>query len=322
MQVFNLTLTQMLNMFAIILVGFVLKKMKILPDGSDTVISRLGTYICVPALAMSNQIANCTPENLVANYRLMIYSLFIILAAIGISYLLVGFFVKKDSPDKAERYKRQVFKYALTFGNYGYVGNFLALSIWGDEMLYKYLMFTFIPGIFCYAWGMYILIPKSENSPGIWKNLVTSLRKPPFMGLVIGMLLGLTGAGKYLPGFVTKALGDLGSFMGPCGMLLAGIVIGGYNFGELIKNKKVYAVSLLRLIVIPAIFVILLKLIKADSDVILLTLIAFAAPLGLNTIVYPAAFGGETKTGASMAMISHILSIITIPIMYMIFLGI
>ena len=47
-----------------------------------------------------------------------------------------------------------------------------------------------------------------------------------------------------------------------------------------------------------------------------MTLFAFGTPLGLNTVVFPAAYGGDTSTGASMAMISHTLCVITIPIMY------
>lgn len=39
----------------------------------------------------------------------------------------------------------------------------------------------------------------------------------------------------------------------------------------------------------------------------------------LNTIVYPAAYEGDTKTGVSM-MISHTLSVITIPLMYLVFI--
>ena len=317
MQVFNLTLTQMLNMFAIILAGYIIKKLKILPDNSDKVISRLGTYIFVPALAMGNQIKYCTTENFVNNFRLMLYSLLVIIIGLVLAYLLVGIFVKKSVTPNA--YSRQIYKYALTFGNYGYVGNFLVLGIWGEEMLFKYLMFTFIPGLVCYAWGIYILIPKSENSPGVLANLKNGLLKPPFMGLVIGMILGITGLGKYLPSFLHTALSNAGNCMGPCGMLLAGVVIGSYKFGDLLKNKKVYLACLFRLVIIPALFSLILKAIGADKEIIVLSLVAFAAPLGLNTIVYPAAFGGETKTGASMAMISHALSVITIPVMYLIF---
>ena len=55
---------------------------------------------------------------------------------------------------------------------------------------------------------------------------------------------------------------------------------------------------------------------KADKQVLVLTLFAFGTPLGLNTVVFPAAYGGDTSIGASMAMISHTLCVATIPLMY------
>jgi predicted permease len=51
-----------------------------------------------------------------------------------------------------------------------------------------------------------------------------------------------------------------------------------------------------------------------------LALIFVGTPLGLNSIVYPATYGGDTQTGASMASISHTLSVITIPMMYYLFI--
>lgn len=319
MEVFNLTLTQMLNMFTLIVLGYILKKTKIIPDGSDTVISRLETYAFVPALTLGNQIANCTVENFLQNYRLMFYGLAVGIVAIGIAYPLSEFFVKKSEARGTLAYQKQIYKYGLTFGNYGYVGNFLVLGIWGQEMFFKYLMFTFFPGLLCYAWGIYILIPKSESSPGILKNLKNGMLKPPFLSMLAGMALGLSGLGRYIPSFISTALNSAGSCMGPAAMILAGIVIGSYDLKELIGIKKVYTLSILRLVVIPAVFVAVLKLIDAPEAAVVFTLMAYAAPLGMNTIVYPAAFGGETKTGAAMTTISSVLSVITIPVMYLIF---
>ncbi|MBO5955686.1 MAG: hypothetical protein J6Q10_02670, partial [Clostridia bacterium] len=81
-----------------------------------------------------------------------------------------------------------------------------------------------------------------------------------------------------------------------------------------------YIATILRLIILPAIIMLALKGIGANDEMMILALIAFATPLGLNTIVYPAAYGGETETGASMTMISHTLSVITIPLMYLLFI--
>ena len=60
-----------------------------------------------------------------------------------------------------------------------------------------------------------------------------------------------------------------------------------------------------------------IRLLGVGEEIQLFAFIAFSCPLGLNTIIYPAAYGGETRTGASMAMISHVLSVITIPLMYL-----
>ena len=39
--------------------------------------------------------------------------------------------------------------------------------------------------------------------------------------------------------------------------------------------------------------------------------------LGMNTVVFPEAYGGDHEPGASMALISSALSVITVPLMYM-----
>ena len=108
--------------------------------------------------------------------------------------------------------------------------------------------------------------------------------------------------------------------MGPVSMVLAGFVIGGYEIKGLLSDKKVYVATFLRLIAIPSLILSVLMLIGTGKEIMTWALIAFAAPLGLNTIVFPAAYGGQTKTGASMALISHVLSVITIPVMYYIFI--
>ena len=82
-----------------------------------------------------------------------------------------------------------------------------------------------------------------------------------------------------------------------------------------------YFATVLRLIVLPSIFVLGLKAVGADQTTIIVTLMAYATPLGINTVVFPAAYGGDTTTGASMALISHTIAVITIPIMFAIFIG-
>lgn len=319
MEIFFLTLQQMLMMFIFVLAGFFLRKKMILADNADTMMARMETYIFTPALSLFTMITKCTVKTFFENYTLILYGLVIVIAAIALAYPLSAMFVRKSSQSPEKTYQRNIYKYAMTFGNYGFMGNFIILGVWGTDMFYKYSMFCMLLSILCNGWGLYILIPKDQNA-GIAANLKKGLLTPPILALAAGIIIGLAGLRKYIPDFMITAFDNAGKCQGPVAMLLAGFVIGGYDLKKLLFNKKVYLASLLRLVIIPAVIMIVLKLFGVNDEIRTLALICFATPLGLNTIVYPAAYGGETQTGASMAMISTMLSLITIPLMYLVFI--
>ncbi len=318
MEIFYLTLSQMLTIFLLIMAGYALRKKHILPEESHLTLSRLETYILVPALNIINWTKNCNTQTLRENSVLILYGAAIIVVAVAIAYPLAAAFVRKAKTPE-EQYQRNIYKYAMTFGNYGFVGNFLVLGVWGDEMFFKYSMLTICMAFVCSSWGLIILIPKGQGKVVSFKNMIRTIFTPPIIGLLIGMVLGLLNLNAYVPSFVTSALDNASKCMGPIAMLLAGFVIGGYNLKSLLVNKKVYVATIFRLILIPAFIVMGLKLLGASDTVLSLALIALATPFGMNTIVYPAAYGGDFRTGASMTMISSTISVVTIPLMYLIF---
>ncbi len=319
MKMFALTLSQLLMMTTLILLGILLRKIKVLPENTDVSLSKLETFVFTPALSLLNLMKYCTMENFKKNSTLILYGLFLGIVALLVSHLLAGFFIRGAKGNRKLTDKKNIYKYALTFGNFGFMGKFLVLSLFGEEMLFKYIVFNFFLSFLCNSWGFYVLVPKEEG--GLAKNLKKGLLSPPIVAIVLGALLGLLNVEKFIPEFIKSALSNASSCMGPCAMILAGIVIGGFDIGKLLKDKKVYAVTFLRLIVLPAFFILILNLLGAKEEIKILALIAYATPMGLNTIVFPAAYGGDTKTGASMTVISQTLSAITIPLMYLIFIA-
>jgi predicted permease len=320
MEVFNLTLNQMLMMFTFILIGYILRKAKVLPEASVTTMSKLETFVFVPSLTLSNWMENCTVSTLKENYIHILYGLAIVLFSLFVAYPLSKLFVRNYRESLELDYKRNLYKYAFTFGNFGFVGNFIVLGVWGSEGLFKYLMFTLCISLICGSWGLLVLIPKEKSEAFSLKSILKRMITPPIVALFIGLMAGLFNAKAYIPNFFLDVLSKSSSCMGPVAMLLAGFVIGGYEFRNLLSDKKVYLAAILRLTVLPAIIVLILKMLNTREDIITYALICFGTPLGLNTIIYPGSFGGETRAGASMVMISHVLSVITIPIMYLIFI--
>ncbi len=358
MDVFFRVFNQMAMMALLIIVGFVLRKIRIVPENTGATLSKLETFAICPALNFCTQVRYCTVENFSKYYSLILYGTIICVIAVVISYPLSKLFVRNYKENDVAAYQRNVYKYGLTFGNFGFIGDFLVLGVFGGEIFFTFKMFTLGMSIICTVWGLYVLIPKVGAKSGILTNLKAGLLAPPTLATFIGIICGLLGLGKFFSEdfyfiatktisetssetvffvtkaleeaenvitpiitgkdfFIVKALDQAGSCMGPIAMMLAGTIIGGYDIKRLLGKKKVYVLTVLRLIVIPTIFVLILKLLGfTDNDILPFVLIAYATPLGMNSIVYPAAYGGDTESGASMVVVSSTLSIITIPVMY------
>ena len=196
------------------------------------------------------------------------------------------------------------------------------LALFGEQGLAYYKLFCLPLSIVIYTWGISVMTPQSEEKGGAWKRLLNA----PTIAMLIGIVIGLSGIGTYLPDFFVSAMDTLKACMGPVAMLLAGVTIAKYDFVGMLKKKKVYAATMLRLFVIPSILIAILFGVKTlansafglsiGNDVLFLCFFATAAPLGLNTVVFPEAYGGNPETGASMAMISHTFCVISIPLMY------
>ncbi len=306
LDTFLATLSPMLVMFIFISVGFAAKKTKIVPDNTATVLSKLENYFIVPALVVNTFMNYCNVESIKSEYLLIVYSVIAIVLAIILSFPLSRLFIKDDY------YKRNIYKYALTFANFGFMGNAIVPAILGEPQLYRYMLFTLPLNLVCYSYGVMMLVPKGEKKNGFFKSLFN----PIVVSIFVGALIGLTGLTPHIPKFITSAISNCAACMGPLAMILTGFIIGGYDLRSLLSKKKVYVATLMRLVVLPALFIVVLRLLGADNFILVLALFAYATPLGLNTVVFPAAYGGDTSTGASMAMISHTLCIVTIPVMY------
>ena len=302
MQVFSAMLNQMLVLFIFMAVGFFLNKKKLLPQNDSTVLSKLETYIFVPCLVFGTFQKYCTVENFTQKWTYILYGAGIMAASLLIGVPLARAFAKSDL------YLRKIYTYSFAVANFSFMGNAVVLGVFGDEILFDYMMFTLPMTFYVYSYGTASLKPQSGKFS--FKMFINPICISMLLGAVFGLL------NIPLPSFLGNAVSAAGACMSPLAMLLTGCVIGDYSIKALARNKKIYLASVLRLIVIPLVFVMILRLINTDSAIVRSALCAVAMPLGLNTVVFPAAYGGDTTPGASMALISHLMSVITIPVMF------
>lgn len=313
---FLATLTPMLTLFICIAVGFVFTKLKILPEGSSKVMAKLETWIFCPALSFMTMVRFCTVETIGEHIINITLAVIGVAFAMGLAIFLSRFFAKRGS------YERGVYAYALAFANGGYMGDPIVLALFGDVGLSYYKLFYLPLSIMINSWGITVLTPATEKKNNLWRKLLNA----PTVAMLAGIAVGLSGLGGYLPAFVTGSLDALKSCMGPVAMLLAGATIAKYNVFGMLKKKKVYIATAYSLLLKPALVVAVIFCAKTlanlafglsiGNDVLFLAFFGSATAIGLNTVVFPEAYGGDPETGASMTLVSHTLCVITIPLLY------
>ena len=316
MSVFIATLSPMLTLFLCIAAGFIFTKTKILPESSGKVMAKMETWIFCPALNFMTMVRYCTVDTISDHAINVTLATFGVLVALAIAIPLSRMFAKKNTDENG------IYSYALTFGNSGYMGDPIVLALFGEAALAYYKLYCLPISLVIYTWGISVLTPKSAQNGAAWKRLLNA----PTVATVAGMILGLSGLGNHLPDFLIGSMDSLKACMGPVAMLIAGACIARYDLVKMLKKKKVYIATAFRLVVLPILILAALfgakELlgsllgIKIGNEVLFLSFFATGTPLGLNTVVFPEAYGGDSETGAGMAMISHTLCIISIPILY------
>ena len=312
------------------IIGFVIAKLGIVDRKSTTLLSKLENNIFLPALVLYTFIENFTVSSLSQSWKLLLFSLGTELVIIPIA-ILSARLASKDG------FVRRMYTYGLSFSNFGFMGNAVVQALFSPSFYQSYIIFTLPLWTLIYIWGVPGLliehdeVASKETVKAKLSRMVKPFINPMFISLLIGAVIGITGVGGFLLSlnggkgfFLTQVIKVCGDCMSPIAMIMTGITFAFIDIKKVLKDKSIYVVTALRLIVYPLVFGGIAWLVKNhgiafDDTIFKCFVISLAMPLGLNTIVIPAAYGRDTSVPAGMALISHTLSIATIPLVMMLF---
>lgn len=330
MSLFLSTLNQMGVLGFYMIIGYVIAKIGIVDKQSTTILSKLENNVFLPALVFYTFIQNFTVLSLSQSWKLLLISLVTEIAIIPIAILSAKLASKNE-------FIRRIYTYGLSFSNFGFMGNAVVQALFPADFYQSYIIFTLPLWTLIYIWGVPSLLIEREkeeeekSSRGKLAGSLKSLLNPMFIALLIGAVIGITGLGEAMLSlnggkgiFLTQVIKVCGDCMSPIAMIMTGITFAFIDIKKVLSNASIYAVTALRLIVYPLVMGSVALLLKNygigfDDTIFKCFIISLAMPLGLNTIVIPAAYGRDTSVPAGMALISHSLSILTIPLVMMIF---
>ncbi len=330
MSLFISTLNQMGVLGFYMIIGFVITKLGVVDRKSTTLLSKFENNVFLPALVLYTFTENFNILSLSQSWKLLLFSLGTEIAIIPIAILSAKLVSKNE-------FIRRMYTYGLSFANFGFMGNAVVQALFPSTFYQSYIIFTLPLWTLIYIWGVpSLLIERGEESTkehhkGKFLKTLKPLLNPMFIALLIGAAIGITGLGKVLLSlndgkgiFLMQVIKVCGDCMSPIAMIMTGITFAFIDIKKVLTNVSIYVVTVLRLIAFPLVFGGIALLVKKyviafDDAIFKCFVISLAMPLGLNTIVIPAAYGRDTSIPAGMALVSHSLSIATIPLIMMIF---
>ena len=299
------TLNQMLCLVAFIAIGYLLARFGAVKSETAGMLSKLENIVFIPALMIGTFMSDFSVASLRESWKLIAFSVVIELVFLPIS-LWVG------SKCSKVKFEQNIFAYGLAFSNFGYMGHAVVRTIF-PEYFGSYVMFTMPLYIIIYMWAVpTLLIPGDGRQT--WGQRIKAFFNPMVIGVLVGMVIGLSGI--KLPAFVSSVVKTAGDCMSPIAMILTGITIASIDLSRVLRSWNIYLITALRLLVYPLVGMAALMFLPLPEVYVLCAVCALAMPLGLSNVVIPAAYGLDTTKAAAMALVSHLLSVATIPAMF------
>ena len=136
---------------------------------------------------------------------------------------------------------------------------------------------------------------------------------PGLIGVIIGLVLFLLNI--QLPNLIGGSIEMIGNATTPLTMFCIGFQIGGLKFKEIAGDFQVYAICFVKLLIVPVLTLLVVKLWAGDFSMLeKVLIIGFAMPVGAVASIFSQQYKGEAAFATKSVLLSTVLSLITIPI--------
>ncbi|MDD5938470.1 MAG: AEC family transporter [Clostridiales bacterium] len=286
-------LNQLLVMFIYMAIGFFLYRAGLVTQEGSRSMGSLLLYIILPCVIIRSFIANIGLQSL---------STVLISTVVGTLLFLISIVVcavvfRKDSLSNC----------SCAFSNAGFIGIPLITAMFGKEAVFYTAGCTAILNILQWTYGQRLLSGERQKEP------ITKLLRNPFLiSFFVGFLCFQFAIP--LPGLVTQCVDAIAGLNGPIAMIILGTYLAQATLKDLFCCKEPYLVSLVRLVLIPAINLAVLFLIPGDKTMRLSLLIVASAPVGSNVAIYAQKLNKNYSLAVGIVCLSTILCLITLPL--------
>lgn len=284
-------------LYVLVAIGFICDKVGIFKEKAAKLSNDLLFYIITPSVIVQSFL---TVENSKENVKnLLVAGLFGIvlhIIAIGISMLLF----RKKSDENC------IFKMATAYGNVGYMVLPLSQAILGDEGVFYCSAIVMVFNVLAFTHGVNIM---SKQAKFEWNKLILN---PGTIAILVGLPFFIFNI--KLPEIINIPLDYVASLQTPLAMIFFGTYLANTDLKSMFNNKKIYLTALMKLIVIPLIMLVLMRLFSVGMVMMTAILISASAPSANLTVMFSAKYDKDVGLASKTVALISFISIITMPI--------
>lgn len=289
---------KILEMLIIVLVGVIAYKKKLIDEAANKRLSDLLLLVVVPLVILMSYQMEFDLELLKGLMWTLAASAATFAVTIGCSELLL-----RDNPNVSAE------KIGVVYSNCGFIGIPLVNGVLGAEGVFYLTAYSTVYNILLWTHGIMLVRNSQISLRETCKNLAT----PAIFAIVTGLILFL--AGIRLPEVIASPLTMIADMNTPLAMIVAGVNLAQGDMIKSMKNLRLYYISFLRLVLFPAVSVVVLMLLPLRFETAFTVLIAAACPAGAMGIMFASRYGGNTAYATDIFTITTLLSVFTIPLM-------
>lgn len=301
MEIAGIVTNQVIIMFLLIILGYVITKLKLVTKGGSKELSNILVMVVTPCVLIKSYSKEFEPALAWGLFKCLIFSIVIHILAIVIANIMI----KKN---ETSRYRIE--RFSVVYSNCGFMAIPLLQAALGAEGVFYGSAYLVVFTVLSWSHGLFLFTADKKSL-----SVVKILTAPGVVGIMIGMVLFLTGL--RFPSTISTAIDYMSGLNTPIAMILLGVFLSDVNFKRAFMNRKLYLISFLRLIAVPVIAILIGRLFNLEDNLLVATIITAACPCATLSALYAAKYDMDASYASELVSINTLMSIVTIPVIVM-----
>ena len=307
MDIFLRSISGILVILGMILVGFIIGEKGWFDDKSRGLLAKLVTQVALPCYMLYTITQRFTAADLLKMLPALRFPALSMVVLLGIATGVARIFAVRQD-------RRGLFISMFFNSNTIFVGLPINQALFGDASIPYVLIYYMCNTTFFWTLGTYLIQRDGEGEAQF--DLKTSLKKvfsPPLMGFLLGIVLVILHI--KLPTFLASDLQYLGNLTTPLSMIFIGLSVSHVGVKQLVLGKEQLLILLGRFLVAPLLMASIVYWVPLPSLMKQVFIIQSAMPVMTNAPVVARLYGADSDYAAVMVTETTLATMVVIPIL-------